>query len=181
MGASRSLYASMAKSSVLLIQVYPSPRGHLAGPALQLRADLRHRPHLSPVSHNDDEVRTERPDSRRAPESLPDDPLEPVSHDGFADLPTDGNPQTREAETVRRRDQEKAGTVKTPPSANSRLKGQPSPNPVSTPKEKTLQGRLQTDRRLRPFERRRFKTSCPPGVRIRTLKPCVFFRRWLLG
>ena len=34
---------------------------------------------------------------------------------------------------------------------------------------------------LRPFFRRRFKTALPQRVFIRALKPCLFFRRRLLG
>ena len=40
---------------------------------------------------------------------------------------------------------------------------------------------VQTERRLRPFLRRRAMTVRPPLVRMRTRKPCVFLRLRLLG
>jgi hypothetical protein len=42
-------------------------------------------------------------------------------------------------------------------------------------------GGTWTVSRLRPFRRRRFSTFCPPGVAMRARKPCVRFRRKLLG
>ncbi len=42
-------------------------------------------------------------------------------------------------------------------------------------------GGTWTVSRLRPLRRRRFSTFCPPGVAMRARKPCVRFRRKLLG
>jgi hypothetical protein len=42
-------------------------------------------------------------------------------------------------------------------------------------------GGMLTVRRLRRLSRRRFKTCRPPGVPMRARKPCVRFRRRLLG
>ncbi len=42
-------------------------------------------------------------------------------------------------------------------------------------------GGMLTVNRLRPLARRRFSTCRPPGLAMRVRKPCVRFRRRLLG
>lgn len=118
-----------------------------------------------------------------APKALFQQAAGSVSRDGVADLPAHRKAEPVLCTAVARRDeQEKApahavalseDVIELPPGAQSLCALEPhDTSGLRTP---------QTASFFRPFWRRRFNTSRPALVRIRTRKPCVRLRFRLLG
>jgi hypothetical protein len=110
------------------------------------------------------------------PEALPQQPLGPVASGSRPDLAAHGEPQPVVGAAVLRgheleqRALQALPRAEHPPELRRRLQpllGAESPG--------------QAESRFRPFCRRRFSTSRPPFVRIRTRKPWVLFRFRLFG
>jgi len=131
---------------------------------------------------HDDDVQTGR--DLMTPEDLPSESLGAISLDRGTELPArrDAHPGHRPG--VRGDEQRheapgysNAGRVRS-------LEIRPSPHPLGLREpERWHHGYCssETVRRLRPLARRRLRTMRPFFVAIRTLKPCVFFRRRVLG
>ena len=113
---------------------------------------------------------------RMAPEALAQEPLGPVASGGPPDLAAHGEPQPVLGAAVLRgheleeRPLEALPVAEDPPELPRRLQPLFGAEPPA-----------QTESRFRPFCRRRFSTSRPPFVRIRTRKPWVRFRFRLFG
>lgn len=113
-----------------------------------------------------------------APEALPEKALRPIARDGRPYPPADREPQPVMPEVVGRGQELVEGPVDAlalPEHAPELAWG------LEPMARLEARSRAQAESRFRPFWRRRFRTSRPPFVRMRTRKPCVRFRLRLLG
>src|SRR5262245_47122492 len=126
-----------------------------------------------------------------AAEELPHQATDAVARRCVTDFAAGGDTEARRWMLSLAGYHDEVGNGVTPPLALQRQKLMPLAQTV--PRRKALRpvparqpqfgcfGGIETVSRLRPFARRRFRTSCPPGVLIRARKPCVRLRRLLLG
>ncbi len=127
---------------------------------------------------NDDQVKGGVTLVSAAPEAFPEEALRPIARDGRPDPPADGESQPVMPEVVRRGQE----LVEGPVEALALTKDAPElARGLESMNGREARARTQAERRFRPFWRRRFRTSRPPFVRMRTRKPCVRFRLRLLG
>ena len=113
-----------------------------------------------------------------SPEAFTEKALRPVARYGRPDLPADREPQPVMPEVVRRGQE----LVERPVDALALAKDAPElARGLEAMARLEVPSRAQAESRFRPFWRRRFSTSRPPFVRMRTRKPCVRFRLRLLG
>ncbi len=115
---------------------------------------------------------------------LPQQTLDPVSLDSPADLPRDGEPETRCSRLPARediQDQLSAGVRPALPEDPLELSAPRQPRAPRACPGARRHGGHQTVRRLRPFDRRRFSVMRPARVRIRVRKPCVRARLRFFG
>jgi hypothetical protein len=111
-------------------------------------------------------------------EERPHPPFGAVSHDGAADFPRRRNPQPGHRLLSGPGEDRHEASVDASAGLISLFKVCAPADMLGRP-----EGHRSSDtvRRLRPLARRRFNTCCPSFVDIRTKKPCVFFRRRVLG
>jgi hypothetical protein len=122
-------------------------------------------------------------------EEFTDQSFDPISHHGTAHFPAGGNANARAAAPPRFGNDDKvfscsATTDLLKPNVLDAFASAPSSwQPlVKWPRtQRGCFGGMLTVSRFRPLARRRFSTCRPPGVAIRARKPCVRFRRLLLG
>lgn len=127
---------------------------------------------------NDDEVKERLTLASMAPEAFPEKAFGPIARDRRPDLPADREPQPVMPQVVRRGQELVEGTV----DALALAKHAPElARGLESMTRREPRARAQAESRFRPFWRRRFRTSRPPFVRMRTRKPCVRFRLRLLG
>jgi len=111
-----------------------------------------------------------------APEALAQEPLGPVASGSRPDLAAHGEPQpvvgapVLRGHELKERPLESLPVAEDPPELPGRLQPLFGAEPPA-----------QAESRFRPFCRRRFSTSRPPLVRIRTRNPWVRFRFRLFG
>lgn len=147
------------------------------------------------VARDDHHRRTTLQRSSVGSERFPDRPLDPVAHHRVADLLRHRDSQSRRAvaraheddEEVTRRNSASGvlNVQELPALPDTRLLREGARNgagdaPVVRNQPGCLVG-IETVRRLRPLRRRRLMTCRPVGLAIRARKPCVLFRRRLLG
>lgn len=140
-------------------------------------------------SHDDHHVSGRLQRVLVAPEDLTDQPLDAVTNHRVADLPARRDAKPRSNTVVGAADDHE-GRPRTPARAPLQLKifatfSDPPRTRQSLLGNRLLQdgclGGMLTVSRLRPLARRRLSTWRPPGVAMRARKPCVRFRRRLLG
>jgi hypothetical protein len=135
----------------------------------------------SPARHDDD-VQAGR--DLMTPEDLPCDPFGPIPLNRGTKLPTGRNTESGRGPTIR--DDEQCHETCGYPYARCvrSLEIGSAANPLGRRQaERCDHGYCssETVRRLRPLARRLLRTIRPFFVAIRTLKPCVFFRRRTFG
>jgi len=118
------------------------------------------------------------------PEDLARESLGAISLDRTAKLSAGGDPQARHRTTIRgdKHRHESSGDSHTRRVRSLEIDAAPNPFGRRQP-ERRQHGYCSSDtvRRLRPFARRLFSTIRPFFVAMRTLNPCVFFRRRVFG
>ena len=113
-----------------------------------------------------------------APEAFPEESLRPIARDGRPHPPADREPQAVMPEVVRSGQE----LVEGPIEALALAKNAPElARGLEPSTRREARSRPQAESRFRPFWRRRFRTSRPPLVRMRTRNPWVRFRLRLLG
>ena len=141
------------------------------------------RPTRRGASH-DDEIDSGATRARQASEALAEEPAGTVPLDGSADPTAHRQAETVEGLAVGGGHQEEQATVEARATLERGIELGSGPEALAG-KEAHVPARSrpapQTAIRFRPFWRRRFRTSCPPFVRMRTRKPWVRFRRRLFG
>jgi hypothetical protein len=118
--------------------------------------------------------------------AFPQQPLCPVPAYGATNLPAHRESEAAVREPVLHGDHQEQIAVQThaTPKSPSKIRFLPEPctgAQVRTSQRHPVVRRCYAASRFRPFCRRRFRTSWPPRVRIRTKKPCVRLRFLLLG
>ena len=127
---------------------------------------------------NDDQVKEGVTLVSVSPKAFTEKTLRPIARNGRPDPPADREPQPVMPEVVRRGQE----LVERPVDALALAKDAPELARGLEPMARLeARSRAQAESRFRPFWRRRFRTSRPPFVRMRTRKPCVRFRLRLLG
>jgi hypothetical protein len=127
---------------------------------------------------NDDQVKAGVTLVSVAPEALPEEALRPIARYGRPHPPADRQSQAVMPEIVRRGQELVESSVE----AQALTKDAPElARALESLTRLEARVRTQAESRFRPFWRRRFRTSRPPFVRMRTRKPCVRFRLRLLG
>jgi hypothetical protein len=127
---------------------------------------------------NDHDVEGDVTHGNMPPEALAQEALRPVARDRRPHAPTDGQPQPVIPAVILRRHElvERPVQPAARPKDPAELPG--TLEPLRGPEARPL---AQAESRFRPFWRRRFNTSRPPFVRIRTRKPWVRLRLRLFG
>jgi hypothetical protein len=118
------------------------------------------------------------------PEDLPSEPLGAIPLDRDTELPAGRNTQPGRCSAVRNDEQRHETSGYSNAGCVRSFEIGSSPNSLRPCEpERPRHGYCSSDtvRRLRPLARRRLSTMRPFFVAIRTLKPCVFFRRRVLG
>jgi hypothetical protein len=113
-----------------------------------------------------------------SPKAFTEKALRPVARYRRPDFPADREPQPVVPEVVRRGQELVERTVDALALAENAPELARGLEPMA---RREARSRAQAESRFRPFWRRRFSTSRPPFVRMRTRKPCVRFRLRLLG
>lgn len=127
---------------------------------------------------NDDEVKERFTRVSVAPKAFPEKSLRPIARDRGPDPPADREPQPVMPKVVRRAQE----LVERPVDALAFAEDTPElARGLEPMARREVPPRAQAESRFRPFWRRRFRTSRPPFVRMRTRNPCVRFRLRLLG
>lgn len=127
---------------------------------------------------NDDEIKGGVGPVSVAPEGLPEQTLRPVAGDGRPDPSADRESQPVMPQVVRGGHELVKGSIEALTVAKDSPELARGPQPMT---RLEARARAQAESRFRPFWRRRFRTSRPPFVRMRTRKPCVRFRLRLFG
>jgi hypothetical protein len=127
---------------------------------------------------NDDQVEAGLALVSAAPEAFPEEALRPIARNRRPDPPADRESQPVMPEVVRRGQELVEGPVEALALAKDAPELARGLEPLT---RREARARAQAESRFRPFWRRRFRTSRPPLVRMRTRKPWVRFRLRLLG
>jgi hypothetical protein len=127
---------------------------------------------------NDDQVKAGLALVSAAPEAFPEEALRPIARHRRPHPPADRESQPVMPQVVRRGQELVEGPVEALALAKDAPELARGLEPLT---RREARSRAQAESRFRPFWRRRFKTSRPPLVRMRTRKPWVRFRLRLLG
>jgi hypothetical protein len=134
----------------------------------------------SPTRHDDD-VQAGR--DLMMPKDLPCQPFCAISLDRGPELPTRRHTEPGSGPSIGNDEQRQESSSDPNTSCVCPLEIRPSPNPLFRPQPEHAHSYCssETVKRLRPLLRRLLRTIRPFLVAIRTLNPCVFFRRLVFG
>ena len=132
---------------------------------------------MNACSGVDDQVQGGKPPFRLA-EPFPEEPLGAIALHGTAHAPSDRDPQPWSMEFVFQDKEDETSGGNLPAPLVDLLELAAFPDPVRWGEGLS---QPQTARRFRPFRRRRFRTSRPSWVLMRSRKPCFLLRRRLFG
>jgi hypothetical protein len=127
-----------------------------------------------PARHDDDIEAADLPASSK---QFPRPPFGPVALDGGPEFPGCRDSQSRLVSAIGHDENRHEAAVNLCAGVVDPLEFRASADPT----RRGHYGSSATVKRLRPLARRRLSTMRPFFVDIRTLKPCVFFRRLVLG
>jgi hypothetical protein len=130
-----------------------------------------------PARHDDDVVPS---DDFVAPEDFTRQSLGPVSFNGVTKLASCGHAKPGRGTVGGEHEQGQITAVDAPTFVIDALEVGSAPDPL-VGRQAELAHSSATVSRFRPFDRRRLSTMRPFFVDMRTRKPCVFFRRRVLG
>ena len=132
---------------------------------------------MKPFSGVDDQIQVWKLPFR-LPEPFPHEPFGAIALYGTADAPSDRDAQPWSMEFVFQDKEGETSGGNLPAPLVDLLKLAALPDPVRWGEGLS---RPQTARRFLPFWRRRFRTSRPSWVLMRSRKPCFLLRRRLFG